>query len=90
MSDTTTEADATEGDGPVIDGVPVTLNGRAIVAHQGELIIEAAERNGVYIPRFCYHRRMEPVGMCRMCIVEVDTGAVRRCCPAACSSAPRT
>ena len=70
-------ADTTIGvtpDAPVIDGVPVTLNGRAIVARQGELIIDAAERNGVYIPRFCYHPRMEPVGMCRMCIVEVDTG----------------
>ena len=41
---------------------------------KGELVIDAAERNGVYIPRFCYHPRMEPVGMCRMCIVEIDTG----------------
>ena len=37
-------------------------------------MIEAAERNGTYIPRFCYHPRMEPVGMCRMCVVEIDTG----------------
>ena len=71
MADTTID---TTPDAPVIDGVPVTLNGRAIVARQGELLIDAAERNGVYIPRFCYHPRMEPVGMCRMCIVEVDTG----------------
>ena len=28
--------------------------------------------HGVYIPRFCYHPRMKPVGMCRMCLVEVD------------------
>ena len=41
---------------------------------KGELVIDAAERHGVYIPRFCYHPRMEPVGMCRMCIVEIDTG----------------
>ena len=38
------------------------------------MLIDAAERNGVYIPRFCYHPRMKPVGMCRMCLVEVDTG----------------
>ncbi|MCE2512847.1 MAG: NADH-quinone oxidoreductase subunit NuoG, partial [Acidimicrobiia bacterium] len=37
-------------------------------------LIEACERNGAYIPRFCYHPRMSPVGMCRMCLVEVDTG----------------
>src|SRR6478735_4581428 len=54
--------------------VQFTLNGVAVEAARGELLIEAAERNGVYIPRFCYHPRMNPVGMCRMCIVEVDTG----------------
>ena len=55
-------------------GVAVTLNGAEIIANKGELLIDAAERHGVYIPRFCYHPRMKPVGMCRMCLVEVDTG----------------
>jgi len=41
-------------------------------AAPGELVIEAAERAGHYVPRFCYHPRMEPVGMCRMCLVEID------------------
>ena len=54
--------------------VNITVDGKAIEARKGELVIDAAERNGVYIPRFCYHHRMEPVGMCRMCLVEVDTG----------------
>src|SRR5690606_10201702 len=61
-------------DAPPTEGVQLTLNGREIVADKGELVIAAAERNGVYIPRFCYHPRMESVGMCRMCIVEIDTG----------------
>jgi NADH-quinone oxidoreductase subunit G len=66
---------ATTDDEPAVDdGVPITIDGRAIVAEKGELLIAAAERNGVYIPRFCYHPRMSSVGMCRMCIVEVDTG----------------
>jgi NADH-quinone oxidoreductase subunit G len=54
--------------------VTVTVDGHTIEAAKGELVIDAAERNGVYIPRFCYHSRMRPVGMCRMCIVEIDTG----------------
>jgi NADH-quinone oxidoreductase subunit G len=54
--------------------VILTVNGKQIEAKPGELVIDAAERNGSYIPRFCYHPRMEPVGMCRMCIVEIDTG----------------
>ena len=54
--------------------VSLSLNGKEITAAKGELLIDAAERHGVYIPRFCYHPRMEPVGMCRMCLVEIDTG----------------
>ena len=52
--------------------VSITVNGRSFEAKPGELLIEAAERAGDYIPRFCYHPRMEPVGVCRMCLVEVD------------------
>ncbi|HEX5366921.1 MAG TPA: NADH-quinone oxidoreductase subunit NuoG [Acidimicrobiales bacterium] len=56
------------------DTVGITVDGQPIEAMKGELVIAAAERNGIYIPRFCYHSRMKPVGMCRMCIVEIDTG----------------
>jgi NADH-quinone oxidoreductase subunit G len=52
--------------------VSITVDGRPFDAQPGEIIIEAAERAGVYIPRFCYHPRMKPVGMCRMCLVEVS------------------
>ncbi len=51
--------------------VTITLDGREVAARPGELLIAAAERAGVYIPRFCYHPRMRQVGMCRMCLVEV-------------------
>jgi NADH-quinone oxidoreductase subunit G len=54
--------------------VSVTIDGHIIEANPGELVIAAAERTGTYIPRFCYHERMSSVGMCRMCLVEVDTG----------------
>ena len=56
------------------DTVAFTLDGQAIEGRPGELVIAAAERAGTYIPRFCYHPRMTPVGMCRMCLVEIDTG----------------
>jgi len=52
--------------------VSFVLDGRPTSAKPGEMLIAAAERAGTYIPRFCYHPRMEPVGMCRMCLVEVD------------------
>ncbi|HEY4332028.1 MAG TPA: NADH-quinone oxidoreductase subunit NuoG [Ilumatobacteraceae bacterium] len=72
-TESTTEPEAPQ---PVVDpnAVHLTINGRAVVARKGDLIIDAAEDNGTYIPRFCYHERMDPVGMCRMCLVEVDSG----------------
>ena len=62
-------AGPTPGEDP---GVSFTLDGRPATASKGEMLIAAAERAGTYIPRFCYHPRMKPVGMCRMCLVEVS------------------
>jgi NADH-quinone oxidoreductase subunit G len=50
----------------------VTVDGVTFEAQPGELIIKAAQEHGIYIPRFCWHERMKPVGMCRMCLVQVD------------------
>ena len=54
------------------DGVTVTIDGKTVEAKPGELLIKVAQEHGIYIPRFCWHERMKPVGMCRMCLVEVD------------------
>ncbi len=54
------------------DPVRITVDGREIEARPGSLIIEAAQDGGTYIPRFCWHERMNPVGMCRMCLVEIE------------------
>ncbi len=57
---------------PSEDTVTITVNGKQIAAAKGEMIISATDRAGVNVPRFCYHPRMKPVGMCRMCLVEVS------------------
>ena len=54
-----------------VETVTITVDGTSIEARKGEMVIAAAERGGVYIPRFCWHPRLRPVGMCRMCLVEV-------------------
>ena len=66
---TTTEQPKAE---PAKDTVTVTVDGMTFEAKKGELLIKAAQEHGVYIPRFCWHERMKPVGMCRMCLVEVE------------------
>jgi NADH-quinone oxidoreductase subunit G len=55
------------------DLVTIVVDGEERQVPAGELLIQAAEDTGTYIPRFCWHPRMKPVGMCRMCLVEVET-----------------
>jgi len=54
------------------NAINLTINGKSVAARKGEMIIAAADRTTDFIPRFCYHPRMEPVGMCRQCLVEVE------------------
>ncbi len=62
--------------------VNIEINGIPLQVPEGELVVEAAKRIGEDIPIFCYHKYMKPVGMCRMCLVEVGTkqpdGTVRK------------
>ncbi|MGC8880059.1 MAG: NADH-quinone oxidoreductase subunit NuoG [Anaerolineae bacterium] len=51
--------------------VTLTIDGRNVTVPAGTLIVEAALRIGIEIPVFCYHSKMAPVGMCRMCLVTV-------------------
>lgn len=65
-----------------VQTVNITINDIDIAVPKGELIVEAVKRVGLEIPIFCYHPRMKPVGMCRMCLVEVGMkqpdGTVRK------------
>lgn len=65
-----------------IETVTITVNDLELTVPKGELIVESVKRLGFEIPIFCYHPRMKPVGMCRMCIVEVGfkqpDGSVRK------------
>jgi len=57
---------------PDPDAVTLSINGRDVPARKGDMVIAAALRADEYIPHFCYHPRMSPVGMCRQCMVEVE------------------
>jgi NADH-quinone oxidoreductase subunit G len=57
---------------PGPDIVTITIDDVEVQAPRGELLIRVAQQHGAYIPRFCWHERMKPVGMCRMCLVEVE------------------
>ena len=51
--------------------ISFTLNGAKIDAMEGETILQAAQRNGVEIPRLCYMDGLRPDGNCRSCMVEI-------------------
>jgi NADH-quinone oxidoreductase subunit G len=52
--------------------VKLTIDGRPIEAAAGTLVIEAARRNGIEIPAFCYYEGLALQAACRMCMVEVE------------------
>ncbi|KAL0091176.1 NADH dehydrogenase Fe-S protein subunit 1 NDUFS1 [Phycomyces blakesleeanus] len=52
--------------------VEVFIDGKSVMIEQGSALIQACEKAGVDIPRFCYHERLLVAGNCRMCLVEVE------------------
>jgi NADH-quinone oxidoreductase subunit G len=57
------------------DIVTVNIDGRDVQVPKGVMLVEAAKAIDVEIPVFCYHPKIDPVGMCRMCLVEIGNPA---------------
>ncbi|MBM3179952.1 MAG: NADH-quinone oxidoreductase subunit NuoG [Chloroflexi bacterium] len=51
--------------------VTLSINGISVTVPDGTLVADAAKMAGIDIPVFCHHPKLEPVGMCRMCLVEI-------------------
>jgi NADH-quinone oxidoreductase subunit G len=54
------------------DVVNIEVDGKPVEARRGQMIIEATDAIGTYIPRFCYHEKLSIAANCRMCLVEVE------------------
>lgn len=50
----------------------IEIDGKKLAVEEGAMVIEAAETAGIYIPRFCYHKKLSVAANCRMCLVEVE------------------
>ncbi len=50
----------------------IEIDGKQITVADGGTLIDAAEAAGIYIPRFCYHKKLSVAANCRMCLVEVE------------------
>ena len=51
--------------------VTLTIDGKQVTVPDGIVVADAAKMAGIDIPVFCHHPKLEPVGMCRMCLVEI-------------------
>ncbi|HET7476961.1 MAG TPA: NADH-quinone oxidoreductase subunit G [Dermatophilaceae bacterium] len=67
------DAKAPTGAAARAEEVSLTIDGITVSVPKGTLVIRAAERLGIQIPRFCDHPLLEPVGACRQCLVDVAT-----------------
>ena len=58
--------------------IHLQIDGREIKAREGMTVLEAAQSAGIVIPTLCHHEKLEPYGVCRICIVEVEVGGWTR------------
>src|ERR1700720_690893 len=54
------------------DLVNIEVNGVALKARKGQMIMQVTDPAHIYIPRFCYHEKLTVAANCRMCLVEVE------------------
>jgi NADH-quinone oxidoreductase subunit G len=54
------------------DRINLTIDGRSVSVPPGTLVWKAAQELGIEIPIYCYHPKMDPLGACRMCFVEIE------------------
>ncbi len=57
---------------PAADIIHIEVDGKPMQARKGQMLIEVTDPAGVYIPRFCYHKKLSIAANCRMCLVEVE------------------
>jgi NADH-quinone oxidoreductase subunit G len=66
---TTTQANPTT---QAVELITVVIDGFEVSVPKGTLVIRAAEKLGIQIPRFCDHPLLDPVGACRQCLVDIE------------------
>src|SRR5437762_7801979 len=62
----------------------LTLDGQTISVASGTTIWEAARQHGVAIPALCHQPRLQPVGVCRLCVVDVGGRVLAASCVRTC------
>jgi [NiFe] hydrogenase diaphorase moiety small subunit len=61
------------------EAITLSIDGKKIAAKPGQTVLEAAEDAGIYIPRLCFMKGLEPAGSCRVCTVRINGRAAAAC-----------
>ena len=56
----------------IVEQITLVIDGFEVTVPKGTLVIRAAEKLGIQIPRFCDHPLLDPVGACRQCLVDIE------------------
>ena len=52
--------------------IEIEIDGNIVNAKSGEMLIAVTDREGISVPRFCYHKKLSIAANCRMCLVDVE------------------
>lgn len=52
--------------------IEIELDGKKVDIAEGSMVMQAADKAGIYIPHFCYHKKLSIAANCRMCLVDVE------------------
>ena len=54
------------------DTIRIEVDGMALTAKKGQMLIQVTDAHDIYVPRFCYHKKLTVAANCRMCLVDVE------------------
>src|SRR4249920_1165158 len=54
------------------DLISLEIDGKAVQVPPGSTVMDAANKLGIYIPHFCWHKKLSIAANCRMCLVQVE------------------
>src|SRR5574341_1099300 len=52
--------------------ITLTVDGKTVQVEKGSTVLDACSKVGIYVPTFCWDERLDPIGACRICLVEIE------------------
>jgi formate dehydrogenase major subunit len=63
-----------------MDKITLKIDNLEIITSRGKYLLDVALENGIYIPHLCHHPDLDPMGLCRLCMVEIEGKGMKTSC----------